>query len=152
VGKPDVHISLVEARSKMYYVLGGVWAPGIYRMGGEVIRLREAIARAGLFREYRADQTRVGVITPDPAKPTYVIANAKKIMMGDDSENLIVKAGDVIFVQDKIIYDVDGFLYTLFRETENVSTADKAVKFWEDAVKGDIGDFTYPRSSVTVVY
>jgi len=152
VGKPEVRVSLVESRSKSFYVLGGVWSPGLYRMNGSIVKLREAIAAAGFFREYRGDSTRVGVITPDPVKPTYVVVNVHNILMGEEKEDVIVKPGDIVFVQDRIIYDIDGFLYTLFRETENASTANKAVEFWEDALHGKWGDFTYPRSSVTVIY
>jgi|GEM_PF-6380957 len=152
VGDPDVRVSLVASRSKSYYILGGVWHPGLYSMGAGIVRLREAIAAAGLFREYRADESRVGVITPDPVRPTYVIVNAHDVMMGEDKHNIIIKSGDVIFVQDKIIYDVDGFVYTLFRETENTSTANKAVKFWEGAKEGNFGDFSYPRQGVTLIY
>ncbi len=152
VGEPKVRVSLIASRSKFYYMLGGVSHPGLYNMGAGVVRLREAIAAAGLFREYRADQSRVGVITPDPVRPTYVIVDAGDIMMGSDKYNLVIKPGDVIFVQDKIIYDIDGFLYALFRETENTSTANKAVKFWEEAKNGEIGDFSYPRQGVTLIY
>jgi len=152
VGQPKVHLRLTASRSKYYYVLGGVWAPGIYNMGARVVRLREALSAAGLFREYRADQRRIGVITPDPVKPTYVVVNGREALMGGDRYNVVIKPGDVIFVQDRIIYDLDWFLFALFRETENASTTNKAVKFWEDAVEGKIGTFTYPRDNVILLY
>ena len=152
VGQPDVRVSLAGSKSKYYYLLGGVWHPGLYQMGAKVVRLRDAIAWAGFFQEFRADQCRVGVITPDPERPTYVIANAHDILMGEDKYNVVIKPGDVIFVQDKIIFNLDKFLFMMFRETENASTANKAVKFWEDAKEGQIGEFSYPRQSLTLIY
>ena len=114
--------------------------------------MRDAIAAAGYFAEYKADQSRVGVITPDPARPTYVIVNGRDILMGEDKYNIIIKPGDVIFIQNRLIYDIDRFIFTLFRETESVSTANKAVKFWENAKDGEIGDFSYPRQTITIMY
>ena len=94
----------------------------------------------------------MGVITPDEAEPTYVIANGRDILKGDDKYNVVIKPGDIVFVQNRIIYDIDRFLYELFRQTENVSTAHEAVKFWEDAIDGEFGDFSYPRHGVAIVY
>lgn len=152
VGDPEINVRLTASRSKSYYMLGGVHHPGLYRMGANTLRLRDALASAGFFAEYRADKKRVGIITPDEERPTYVIANGRDILMGADKYNVVVKPGDIIFVQDKVIYDLDGFLYTLFRETENASTTNKAVEFWEEALQGDFGAFTYPRQGVTVIY
>ena len=153
VGKPDVHVSLFASRSKFYYVLGGVAYPGLYRMDGSIVRLREAIAAAGLFREYRADQRRIGIITPDPVKPTYTIVSAYDAFRGEDRQNVIIKPGDIVLVQDRIIYDLDGFLYALFRETQDVSSTNRAVKFWQDAVsEGKFGNFTAPSPGATLIY
>jgi len=152
IGRPQVRVSLIGSKSKYYYILGGVWHPGTYNMGAKVVRLRDAIAGAGFFAEYKADQNRVGVITPDPVRPTYVVVSGHDVLMGEDKYNVIIKPGDVIFVQNRIIYDVDRFVFTMFRETENTSTTNKAVKFWEDAKDGQFGDFSYPRQSITIMY
>jgi protein involved in polysaccharide export with SLBB domain len=152
VGQPTVRVALMGSKSKYYYMLGGVWHPGVYNMGAKVVRLKDAIAAAGFFAEYRADQSRVGVITPDQAKPTYVIVNGNDLLMGEDKYNIVIKPGDVIFIQNRIIYDLDRFLFTLFRETENASTTNKAVQFWEEAKDGNFGDFSYPRQTITIMY
>lgn len=152
VGQPTVRVSLMGSKSKYYYILGGVWHPGVYNMGAKVVRLKDAIAAAGFFAEYRADQSRVGVITPDPVKPTYVVVSGHDLLMGEDRYNIVVKPGDVIFIQNRIIYDIDRFLFTLFRETENASTTNKAVQFWEDVKDGQWGDFSYPRQTITIMY
>jgi len=152
LGRPEVTASLLESQSKYYYVLGGVKYPGVYSMGARIVRLREALARTGFFREFQADKRRVGVITPDPKRPTYLITNGRAILMGKDEQNVILKPGDVVFVQNRIIYDIDRFLYELFITTENVATTHDAVKFWEDAEDGEIGDFTAPSRGVTIIY
>ncbi len=152
VGRPEVRVTLIESRSTYYYVLGGVVFPGVYPMGARVVRLREALAQAGFFRMVQADRRRVGVITPDPEQPTYFITNGRAIMMGLDESNIILKPGDIIFVQNRIIYDVDKFLWELFRTTENVAATHEAVKFWEDAIDGEFGDFSAPTRGLTILY
>jgi protein involved in polysaccharide export with SLBB domain len=152
IGKPQVRVSLTSSASKYYYVLGGIGRPGVYSMGARTLTLREALAAAGFFMEHRADKRRVGIITPDAEKPTYLIADGAAILMGEDKYNIIMKPGDIIFVQDRVIYDIDRFLYEMFIMTENVSTTDKAVKFWEKAVDGEFGDFAAPRRGLTIIY
>ncbi|MCD6404534.1 MAG: polysaccharide biosynthesis/export family protein [Planctomycetes bacterium] len=152
IGRPKVRVSLVASASRYYYVIGGVRHPGVYRMGARVLRLREALAIAGFFREYMADKKRVGIITPDPVRPTHLIANGKQVLMGKEKYNAVIKPGDVIFVQSSVIYDVDKFLHMIFRQTENVSTTNEVVEFWEDAAHGEFGSFTYPRDAITVIY
>ncbi len=152
IGPADVRLRLLSSSSKYYYILGGVGHPGVYPMGAKVIRLREALSIAGFFREFQADKKRVAVITPDPVQPTHLITDGRAILMGLDRQNIVVKPGDVIFVQDRIIYDIDRFLYELFIVTENTASTHDAVKFWEDAIDGEFGDFTAPRRGLTVIY
>lgn len=152
LGRPKVRASLTASASKYYYMYGGVRHPGIYRMGASIITLREALGTAGFFNQYQADKKRLAVITPDPVRPTYLIADGKEILMGGDKRNIVLKPGDVVFVQNSIIYDIDRALGILFRQTENVSTTNQVVDFWEDAVDGEFGEFTYPRDSLTIVY
>ncbi len=139
VGRPEVNIRLISSASKFYYVLGGVLKPGVYPMGGDVIRLREALGIAGFFESEAADKRRVGIVTPDPERPTYLIANGREIMLGVDKRNIILKPGDIVFVQNRIIYDLDRFVYELFITTENVATTHDVVKYWEDALDGEFG-------------
>lgn len=152
LGRPQVRVSLLDSRSKYYYVLGGVTRPGVYTMGARIVRLREALGEVGFFREYQADKRRLGVITPDVERPTYLITNGHAVLMGSDEQNIVIKPGDVIFVQNRLIYDIDRFLYELFIVTENVATTHDAVKFWEDAKNGEFGDFTAPSRGVTIIY
>ncbi len=152
VGRPDVRVSLASSTSKHYYMLGGVGYQSIYPLGAKILRLREVLAIAGFFREYQADEKRVGIITPDPVQPTYLIANGRQILMGDDKYNVVIKPGDIIFVQNSIIYDIDRFLYRLFIQTENTATTHSAVKFWEDAKNGDFGNFAAPQRGLTIIY
>lgn len=152
VGRPEVNVSLISSASKFYYVLGGVLKPGVYPMGGNVIRLREALGISGFFESEAADRRRVGIVTPDPERPTYLIANGRKIMLGVDRHNIILKPGDVVFVQNRFVYDLDRFLYALFITTENVSTTNRAVEFWEGVLDGEFGDFAAPDRGVTIVY
>lgn len=152
LGRPQVRVSLLDSRSKYYYILGGVTYPGVYSMGARVVRLRDALGQAGFFREFQADKRRLGVITPDAVRPTYLITNGRAILMGSDEQNIVIKPGDVIFVQNRLIYDIDRFLYELFMTTENVATTHDAVKFWEDAKNGEIGDFGAPSRGMTIIY
>jgi polysaccharide export outer membrane protein len=93
---PDVTVSVLQVNSKSYRVSGWVGRPGTYPLITP-IRIYEAIADAGGFREY-ANKKKV-VIVRGPTK--RIEFNAEDYRKGKNPEkNILVENGDIIEVTD----------------------------------------------------
>ena len=85
--------------SKVVYVIGEVRAPGKIFMQGDTITIREALIKAGLpLLSARKEKSKL--ITPSAnGKPIQRRVNLKKLLLeGDLRENLMMKAGDTLYV------------------------------------------------------
>jgi protein involved in polysaccharide export with SLBB domain len=128
--EPEVHVEITEARSRYYYVLGRVGAPGKYIMGEEVIKIREALTRAGLQSKDAATD-RVHVIEPDIDIPRYVVVNAEEIFMGRMRYNITLKPGDIIFVPSTTYTKINTFLNEILRGAETTSRLHSYAEYYK---------------------
>jgi polysaccharide export outer membrane protein len=96
--EPEVNVTVTEYRSKVFYVLGEVGAPGRYYMRSETISVRDAIVMAGL-PTYAAAMRKTRIITPD-AKGGHVrnVDIYSLLYGGDLTKNLDLKPGDFLYV------------------------------------------------------
>ena len=95
---PDVRCRVVQQPRRVYYVLGQVMAPGAFPVTGHDTLLHTlAIARLN----HIAWQSRVKVIRPDPVeRKRHVIQVDVESMIktGDARQNILLEAGDVVYV------------------------------------------------------
>jgi len=133
LGPPPVRIRVRQVNSKFFYAFGAIGIPGRHRLGMVPLYLRDAVIRAGLFDEMRSAVKRICVIRPDPEKPTFVVVNAQKILMGNLKHNFALRNGDVIYVPDTLLYKYEEFIDHLVRQIQNIQTIDQAVAFIERA-------------------
>lgn len=90
----EVTVSVIDVRSKTYRVVGMVNRPGTFPLV-QPIRVFEAIADAGLFREY-ANEKKI-VIYRGTQRITF---NAKDYRNGKNLDtNILVENGDIIEVR-----------------------------------------------------
>lgn len=128
---PRVSVQVLEVKSKYFYALGAVGFQGQIPMGVGDMRLRDALVRAGLFIDQRSDTHRVMVITPDVEEPTYVVVNARDVLLGKLRENVVVKPGDVVYVPNTAIFNWNRFTDQLIRQINSIQNVDRAVTFIE---------------------
>jgi polysaccharide biosynthesis/export protein len=95
--QPNVTVSVVEARSQIFYALGEVKKPGVYPLGaGEV--LSQALAEAGGLTDF-ADAGAVRVVRHMPTKDIEVVVNYNSVSKGKDlSADICLEPGDTITV------------------------------------------------------
>jgi len=106
-----VSLSLSEAKSRKFYVLGEVGAPGAFEIRQPVTAL-QALAMAGGHNVLTADLTSVILISKNIyGKPIGRRLDLKKILdVGDMSSAILVKPYDVMFVPKTYISDVRLFM------------------------------------------
>ena len=97
--EPAIDVTILEYRSKVFYVVGEVGRPGKYYMMADEIPIREAVVQAGLPM-LSAAATKSKLVTPDEkGKPKAKRINLDKILYkGDLRDNVMMKPGDVLYV------------------------------------------------------
>lgn len=104
---PEVNVSVVEYKSKVFYVLGEVGTPGKYYMQSEAIPVREAVFMAGLPTQAAA-MRKCRIITPD--KNGH--AKVKKVDLyallygGNLKKNINMLPGEVLYVPSTVMAKV----------------------------------------------
>jgi polysaccharide export outer membrane protein len=96
---PEVNVTVLAYRSKVFYVLGEVRAPGKYYMRAESIPVREALFEAGLPTSSAA-MRKCRIITPraDGKAIKKKIDVYALLYKGDLRKNVVLRPGDVLYV------------------------------------------------------
>lgn len=96
---PNVTVNVLEANSFKVYVTGQVLKPGVFTLRSETTIL-QIIPMAGGFTQW-ANERKIIIVRKEQGQDKKIIINYKKIVSGEDlSQNLILKPGDTIIVND----------------------------------------------------
>lgn len=104
---PEVDVTVTVYKSKLFYVLGEVAAPGKYYMRSENISVRDAVFQAGL-PTHSAAMRKAQLITPD-ASGNAKIKNVdiySVLYGGNLKKNVFMKPGDVLYVPSTVMAKV----------------------------------------------
>ncbi len=100
----DISVTILEYRSKVYYVIGEVGRPGKFFMRTDSIPVREAIVEAGLPTSAAA-MRKCRLITPSKEKKaiTKMIDLYSVLYYGNLKKNLEMHSGDFLYVPSTIM-------------------------------------------------
>jgi polysaccharide biosynthesis/export protein len=104
VNSPEINITVTEYRSKYFYVLGEVGAPGKYYMRSEKMSVREAVFEAGLPTTSAA-MRKCRIISPSFKGAGKVRkVNLYAVLYGGNlKKNLMMQPGDVLYVPSTVM-------------------------------------------------
>ncbi|MFA5075540.1 MAG: polysaccharide biosynthesis/export family protein [Candidatus Babeliales bacterium] len=106
VASPEVTVTILEFRSKFYYVIGEVGRPGKIYMRSETTTVRDAIVEAGL-PTIAAAMRKCVLITPDKKKPRKKAVDIYAILYGGNlKKNLEMRSGDTLYVPSTVMAKV----------------------------------------------
>lgn len=107
VNSPQVDVTITNYRSKVFYMLGEVGAPGKYYMRAEAITVREALCEAGLPTASAA-MRKCRLITPSvKGRPKVRKVDVYSILYGGNlRKNINLHPGDVLYVPSTIMAKV----------------------------------------------
>jgi polysaccharide export outer membrane protein len=106
VSNPEVSVTILEFRSKFYYVIGEVGRPGKIYMRSETTTVRDAIVEAGL-PTIAAAMRKCVLITPDKRKPRKKSVDIYAILYGGNlKKNLVMQSGDTLYVPSTVMAKV----------------------------------------------
>jgi polysaccharide export outer membrane protein len=94
---PLVTVSVNQARSTRFFVLGMVGRPGEYPMPGPTTVV-QALAVAGGFRDY-AKMDEIVILRQEGGASTFIPVNYKRLVSSrDGSQNIPLRPGDTVLV------------------------------------------------------
>jgi len=106
VASPKVNVIITEFKSKVFYVLGEVGAPGKFFMRADNITVSEAVVMAGL-PTVDAAMRKTKIITPGMNGPIIRKINLYNLLYsGDLKENLLLNPGDYLYVPSTVLAKV----------------------------------------------
>jgi polysaccharide biosynthesis/export protein len=106
VSNPQVNVMITEFRSKAFYVVGEVGAPGKYFMRADSIPVNEAVVMAGL-PTVSAAMRKTQIISPAVRGPKVRKVNLYTLLYGGDlRENLVLNPGDYLYVPSTVLAKV----------------------------------------------
>lgn len=99
VVEPEINITILDYKSKVFYVIGEVARPGKYYMMGNTLNVREAVVAAGL-PTMSAAMRKCRLTKPSTdGRPKHININIYEILYGGDLRNNInMQPGDILYV------------------------------------------------------
>jgi len=105
-----IYIPLITKEDKRVYIFGEVGRPGVYAFSGSEMRLLDVVSQAGGFTVF-AHEDSTKVVRGDPTRPEVISADLKKLMEeGDQTQNVALANGDLVFVPRSAIGNVNRFV------------------------------------------
>ncbi|MCK4986135.1 MAG: VCBS repeat-containing protein, partial [Desulfobacterales bacterium] len=107
--KDVIFIPTLAKDGNRIYVFGEVAEPGVYSFNDPAIRLADVIAEAGGPTVF-ATESSTKIIRGDITKPEIISADLESLLeSGDQSQNVALVAGDLVYVPRSFIGDVNRF-------------------------------------------
>jgi len=116
------------------YVFGEVANPGVYKLPETNMRLFDALSEAGgptVFGERRSAK----IVRGDPTHPEIIEVDLKRLIeQGDQTQNVLLVSGDLIYVPRSVFGDVNVFWQRVKPLFEMVSAPARIVNEWDEAL------------------
>lgn len=105
-----IYLPLISKEGNRVFIFGEVRSPGAYSFTGSSMHMLDAIAAAGGPTVFaKAEYTKV--VRGDIANPEVISVNLKKLLeTGDQSQNTDLKDGDLVYVPESAIGDINKFV------------------------------------------
>ncbi len=108
-----VFVPTITKDDNRVYVFGEVRNPGVYNFSGSDMRVFDAVSQAGGVTIYAHEQS-TKVVRGDIARPEVVSADLKRLIEdGDQTQNLFLANGDLVYVPRSYLGDVNLFVKRL---------------------------------------
>lgn len=132
--EPEVRVEVLEVHSKKYLVLGqvGGGGQGFMQMKAEETRLVDVLVDAAIMTNEDADVRQVYVIRPHRYRPSYVVIDAERVLMGRMEDNILIHDGDIVFVPTKLGTKIDRVVDYLLKRSGQVLNLDSDFQYYED--------------------
>jgi len=124
-----IYLPLISKEGNRVFVFGEVNQPGVYSFTGSKMQVFDAISAAGGPTVFAKPQY-ARIVRGDIANPQIIHVDLKKLIeSGDQSQNLSLKDGDLLFVPRSTLGDVNLFVRRIRPILELVSIPNRSVNY-----------------------
>jgi len=104
-----IYVPIITKEANRVYIFGEVGKPGVYPFIGSEMRLLDVVSQAGGFTVF-AHEDSTKIVRGDPTRPEVISADLKKLLEeGDQTQNVALANGDLVYVPRSFIGDVNRF-------------------------------------------
>lgn len=105
-----VYVPWLTEEANRVYVLGEVRSPGIYTFKGSNMKIFDAVMKAGGVTIFAREES-TKIVRGDVTQPEVLSADIQRLAeQGDQTQNLSLVDGDLVYVPRSIIGDVNLFV------------------------------------------
>ena len=109
----SVYVPLISTEGNRVFVFGEIVQPGGYPFTGSTMTLLDAVANAGGYTVF-AKPEHAKIVRGDKTNPEVISVNLKNLIeTGDQSQNLALMDGDLVYIPRSAIGDVNLFVNRL---------------------------------------
>ncbi len=134
---PQVTINIISIQSKKIMVIGEVKFPGVFTLDSD-ISVVEAITNAGGVTD-DAKIDNVLLARKAQGKQEVVSLNLKKVYMGDFSQDMVLREGDIIYVPESAIGNAGHFFSQIANIIKPFTSLGSGIVLWENVLRSRQG-------------
>jgi len=128
-----IYIPLITKEDNRVYIFGEVDKPGVYAFSGSEMRLLDVVSQAGGVTVF-AHEDSTKIVRGDPTRPEVLSADLKKLMEdGDQTQNVALANGDLVFVPRSAIGGVNRFVKRIRPLMELILVPTRIINEYDDA-------------------
>jgi polysaccharide export outer membrane protein len=130
-----IYIPLITKEDNRVYIFGEVAKPGVYAFTGSEMRLLDVVSQAGGFTVFAYEES-TKIARGDPTRPEVISADLKKLVEeGDQTQNVTLANGDLVYVPRSFIGDVNRFAKRVRPLLELIIAPVRIITDYDDAYK-----------------
>ncbi len=105
-----IYVPAITKEARRVYVFGEVEKPGVYTFTGSHMKLFDAISQAGGVSIFATSKS-TKIVRGDVTRPEVISSDLKKLLEeGDQTQNVLLANGDLVYVPRSFIGDVNLFV------------------------------------------
>jgi protein involved in polysaccharide export with SLBB domain len=129
-----VFIPTLSAEANRVYVFGEVKDPGLHTFTGSKMRIFDAISKAGGPTVFATEES-TKIVRGDVTHPEIISVDLKKlIVQGDQTQNVLLASGDLVYVPRRFWGDVNIFWQRIKPLFELIIAPARIVNEYDDAL------------------
>jgi protein involved in polysaccharide export with SLBB domain len=129
-----VFIPTLSAEANRVYVFGEVKDPGLYTFTGSKMHIFDAISKAGGPTVFATEES-TKIVRGDVTHPEILSVDLKKlIVQGDQTQNVLLASGDLVYVPRRFWGDVNIFWQRIKPLFELIIAPARIVNEYDDAI------------------
>jgi len=130
-----IYIPLITKEDNRVYIIGEVAKPGVYAFTGSEMRLLDVVSQAGGVSVFAHEES-TKIVRGDPTSPEIISIKLKSLLeKGDQTQNIALANGDLVYVPRSFIGDVNRFAKQVAPLLQLIVAPARIINEYDDAYR-----------------